>query len=70
MRVFDPLHVRTLTVLEIEKLSNDLVHFEFPEFMQFFLARMKSEVGNLVALSQSDFDWIRLPVGRPYMTRS
>ena len=47
-------------------MIDELVRFKFPEFTTSFLIKMKKEVGTLLALYKSNFNWSTLPGAAEY----
>ena len=68
-KIFDPFLLAVLPLESLAERIDELSHFQYPEFNQEFLDRMKKEVPPAVSDALQNFDWGCVEVSDRYKTR-
>ena len=68
-KIFDPFVLAVLPLESLAVMTDELSHFQYPEFNQEFLDGMKKEVTSAVSNAYQIFDWDSVEVSDSYKTR-
>lgn len=66
--VLNPMYLKEATVDGARSLVPLLKHFGFPQFTDYYLGRLKTQVGRLIEAAKESYDWDKVEGAAEYNT--